>query len=102
MTSKAIPSDGTKVFLRGYQVVICPPGCGYEPAADEPEIHGITAIDVKFRPDDCIRAEIVLLNILEKPPMVAQPKFYVNDPSSNKVKQVKKIEFADGTVWEAP
>ena len=109
---------GTKVFMKDEQAVIALPGSGYEPGADEVEIHNIAAIDLRIRSNEIVVATIKLIAISEKPLLVGKPKFvvditglsamdgyrefHVGDPLSDKVKQVKKIEFMDGSIWEAP
>lgn len=108
---------GTKVFMKDKQVVIALPGSGYEPGADEAEIHNIAAIDIRIRPDEIVSAAIKLVAISEKVLLAGEPKFvidvtglnakdgyrkfHIGNPLSDEVKQVKKIEFADGSTWEA-
>ena len=94
--------SGTKVFIKGDQVAIILPGSEYDPGPEEVEIHNIGAIDLKIKPNEIIIANIQLLGIFDTSHLIAKPVFYVGDPLSDEVKQVKKIEFSDGTIWEAP
>lgn len=94
--------SGTKVFIKGEQVTIVLPGSEYDPGLDEVEIHNIAAIDLRIRPNEVVVANIQLLGIFDDSPLMGKPVFYVGSPLSNEVKQVKKIEFMDGTIWEAP
>ena len=93
---------GTKVFIKGEQVAIILPGSKYDPGPDEVEIHNIGAIDLRIRPNEVVIANIQLLGIFDNSLLIGKPVFYVGDPLSDEVKQVKKIEFSDGTIWEVP
>ncbi len=63
------------------------------------EIKGICAIDVSIRPDDMVKAAIVLWAGMVD--VGAEAEFHVMNPSTGEPKAVKRIEFADGSAFDA-
>jgi hypothetical protein len=64
------------------------------------EIKGVSRIGITIVPDDIIRidAEIFSTGI----DVTGELELYIADPSTGETKQPTRIEFKDGTSWEAP
>lgn len=60
-------------------------------------LEGVRAIDVRIRPNEVIRAT---LEIAGEFCGEAQSDFVVLHPVTGDLRSVKRIEFADGTIWE--
>lgn len=63
------------------------------------EIKGIASMDVTFRVDDVVRARIELCSVNVK--TSASAEIVVADPRTGDMKAIKRIEFADGSTFDA-
>ena len=63
------------------------------------QIHGIVSIDVRYRVDDVVRADVQLLGVIES--TAAEARFVMAHPDTGDVSEVRCIEFADGSKWDA-
>lgn len=59
----------------------------------------IRSMRVILEPDDIVRAEAMLY--LTELGMDAVVEYLMQSPLDGQIKPVKRIEFADGTVWDA-
>lgn len=60
----------------------------------------ISSIDIKIRPDSFIMADMTIL-LQEFSLDGVTPVFLTIDPETGERKQIKSIQFTDGTLWEA-
>ena len=74
-------SSGTKVFM------------------GDTELKGITSIVTTFEADEPVRAVVNLYVAQDETDGI--PTFHSNHPISGEWKEIKRIEFADGSAWEA-
>ena len=63
------------------------------------EIHGVTGMQITFMVDDVVRAQVDLCSVTIE--TVAAAEFCVFDPGTGERKPVRRIEFADGSKWDA-
>lgn len=61
-------------------------------------LRGIRAADITIRVDAPTTARIELVGVAVKAEQVVTA-FYVPDPTTGVSKEVRRIEFADGSVW---
>lgn len=62
-------------------------------------IHGVTSVDIRIRPNEIITAELTIF--CEKIETPATARVMAVDPKAGGTKEVRRIEFVDGTVYEA-
>jgi len=63
------------------------------------ELHGVNAIDIRYRPDDVVRAEVHMVNF-QGEVKGALPEFFVADPATGSPRQVRSITWDDGGVTD--
>lgn len=75
-------------------------GTGVEISANGQSLSGIAAADIRIRPDEVVTAdlEVALYDVS----VVAQPRWLAVNPETGFAEEVRRIEFANGDVWEAP
>jgi hypothetical protein len=92
---------GTKTFKKpDGSVVIVPPNVEYTPEEGESLVWGVRNIVIYFPLDGPINADIGLLAGHLPKPFGLSPRWLATDPSSGDEKEVVRVEFADGSVWE--
>lgn len=62
-------------------------------------LHGISAIDIRMRPGEVARATLELCEIATD--IEAEATVLIRHPVLDDFRAVRRIEFADGTVWSA-
>jgi len=67
--------------------------------ADDQEIHGVESADVHFAVDDIVRATIRMHISMDD--VEAQATFMATNPNTGKWQEVRRIEFEDGSVFDA-
>jgi hypothetical protein len=63
------------------------------------EINGVSRLAIYIVPDDIIRVDAEIFSA--ELDVAGRATFRVTDPGTGEVKEVSRIEFADGTAWEA-
>ena len=63
------------------------------------EIKGVSRLAIYIVPDDIIRVDAEIFSA--ELDVVGRATFHVTDPGTGEAKEVSRIEFADGTAWEA-
>lgn len=64
------------------------------------ELKHLTSIDVHFRVDSLVTAEVGLLGLVAEKVDIAEAAFTIQDPFDKSVHRVKRIEFEDGSGYE--
>ena len=59
----------------------------------------VSAVDIRIRPHALVMAHVSLL-LSEVDLDGIKSIFTLSDPKTGIMKQVKKVEFTDGTIWE--
>jgi hypothetical protein len=62
-------------------------------------MHGISAADIRLRPDEIATATIKLF--MEWLDIEVKPAFHMQHPVTGEDKQIREIIYTDGTRWEA-
>ena len=76
-----------------------PTGMGTKVFSGDTEINNIKSIDVHYRVNDVVTATIEVISAMDD--VGAFAVFMVGDPKTGDLKQVKRVEFEDGSVWDA-
>ena len=84
----AATKDGKLPLSQGTQVF-----------AGDTELEGVCEISVHYSIDEPVRASISLIDCWQDP-VIAIGEFFMSDPITNQRKQVKRIEFEDGTAFQ--
>lgn len=62
-------------------------------------VRGVYAVDIRIRPDEIVTADIEIAAIDVS--TVAEPRWLVINPATGSSEIVRRIEFANGDVWDA-
>lgn len=62
-------------------------------------VQGVTAVDIRVRPDEAVTAELEIA--MHDVSVVAEPRWFVVNPATGRMEQVRRIEFANGDAWGA-
>ena len=91
-----VRAQGTRFYVTDDIVTIIPSTSDEIPEGKE--LKGVTSATVHYEPDDIVRADLKVFIAHEA--IAGSLYWFANDPETGEWKEVKRIEFADGSKFE--